>query len=337
MKRAVALALLWTITTCHAQQDDCGRGVRIALFSAKLPKSVVVEAAGPGAWWTTCGTCMRQPLTVALHMPEHAEIIAGGPLTVRDEKDGQVRSANGKWHLRVDGERTIHVLLTLPSERYVAAVLTAAALPSEPLESLRAGAVVVRTLALGPIDSHQDGKHMASDVCDSSACQSMALSPVPGEVSEAVRSTSGETLWFGARRAQNIVKASYGNGRRLQGAAEMARLGRSYRDILAFYFPSTAVRIRRADNGWQRSARDGLKIMHTGELTPGEIDEVVQDWSWARLRFPPQQAITPTVVFTPTTEVFHPFRKGYYIDAMHGKAAQVTRSLNSPINVHVSS
>lgn len=26
-----------------------------------------------------------------------------------------------------------------------------------------------------------------------------------------------------------------------------------------------------------------------------------------------------------------PFRKGYYVDAMHGKVAQVTRSLNSPV------
>lgn len=26
-----------------------------------------------------------------------------------------------------------------------------------------------------------------------------------------------------------------------------------------------------------------------------------------------------------------PFRRGYYVDAMHGKVAQVTRSLNSPV------
>ncbi len=278
--------------------------MRLAVFSAKPPKSVTVTAAGPGAWWTTCDTCTHRPLTVALHMPEHAEIIAGGPLTLRDEKDGQVRSANGKWHMRVDGERTIRVVLTLPSERYVAAVIMAAALPSEPLESLRARAVVARTLALESLDRNQREKTFASDVCDSPACPGINLNPVSGEISEAVRSTTGETLWFGAQRAQSVVSAGCGNGRCLQGAAEMARLGRGYRDILAFYFPRTAVRIQRADNGWQRASRDGIHIIGTATLTPAFADEVVQAWMWARLRFPPKQAITPTVIFTPTTELF---------------------------------
>ncbi len=304
LKRTTVPALLYAVIACHAQQDDGGRDMGIALFSAAPPQKVVVTAAGPGAWWALCGSCTRRPLTFALHMPAIPEIIAGGPVTVRDEVRGQVRTANGMWHLRVGSTKNIDAVLTLPSERYVAAVLTAEALRGEPIESLRAKAVVARTLALGSLAQKQEGGYVASDTCDSTACQRMTLSPVSGEVSEAVRSTTGETLWFGARRAQNIVNASYGNGRCLQGAAEMARLGRGYRDMLAFHYPNTVVRIRRADNGWQRSSRDGLHIMGAGALTSGLADEAVQEWRWARLRFPPKQAITPTVVFTPTTEVF---------------------------------
>ncbi len=433
MKHTGMAVLLYAALSCHAQQDGGGREVRIALFSAAPPRAVMVTAAGPGAWWARCGTCARQPLTVALHMPAVSEIVAGGPLSVRDEAGGQVRSANGKWHLRADGE-TIRTVLTLPSERYVSAVLMGETLPDEPLGSLRAMAVVARTFAMTSPASREHEGTMESDVCDSTACQAMKLSPVSGAVGEAVRSTAGETLWFHSQRAQvffsatcggitesagaiwpmlaklpylrsvpdpycsrvthaswhaevplasvqklaamegwhvpaHIVTASvaertasqrahtivfsdsrgerafvsapalrlavgralgwdsvrsdaydlrvrdgllvfdghghgHGVGLCQQGAIEMARLGKTYREILAFYFLGTAVRITPADTGWQRTSEGGLTLISTASLTQNQLHETAEAWAWAQARFPAQHPITPVVVFTPTTEVF---------------------------------
>ena len=58
---------------------------------------------------------------------------AGGTLRITDDATGDTRTATGLWHLRASGhDHQIDVVLTLPSERYVAAVLNAEAAPGEP-------------------------------------------------------------------------------------------------------------------------------------------------------------------------------------------------------------
>jgi stage II sporulation protein D len=96
----------------------------------------------------------------------------------------------------------LHVVLTLPSERYVAAVLNAEAAPNEPEQSLQALAIVARTYAL-------NGNHFTplpgqppAGLCDSTQCQAMRLGPVSSAIEQAVEATAGETLWFGGRRAE---------------------------------------------------------------------------------------------------------------------------------------
>src|ERR1700733_1144847 len=105
--------------------------------------------------------------------------------------------AAGSWAIdwRRDGLR---VLLTLPSESYVLAALNGEAAPDEPIASLKAMAISIRTFALVNANRHQaDG----FGLCDSTHCQALRLGKSRPEVERAVRETAGETLWSDGQRA----------------------------------------------------------------------------------------------------------------------------------------
>jgi len=106
-------------------------------------------------------------------------------------------AAAGKWTItwRRDGLR---VLLTLPSERYVIAALSGEAAPDEPMASLKAMAISMRTFALVNADRHRTE---GFGLCDSTHCQALRLGKPRAEVEQAVRETAGETLWSGSQRA----------------------------------------------------------------------------------------------------------------------------------------
>jgi stage II sporulation protein D len=105
-------------------------------------------------------------------------------------------TAAGDWTIvpRRDGLR---VLLTLPSEDYVAAALRGEAAPDEPMASLKAMAVAIRTFALLNAGRHQSE---GFDLCDSTHCQALRWDRTRPEIQEAVRETAGETLWSGQER-----------------------------------------------------------------------------------------------------------------------------------------
>jgi stage II sporulation protein D len=88
------------------------------------------------------------------------------------------------------------------------------------------------------------------------------------------------------------------------GAAEMAAEGKSSRDILAFYFPGTAVRITAADQGWQQTRVGPLTVRTTQPLSNERQAMLLQQWSEAQRRFKSARPVTPTLVFAPTTELF---------------------------------
>ncbi|MEZ2345563.1 SpoIID/LytB domain-containing protein [Terriglobus sp. RCC_193] len=433
MKRLAGL-LLGSVLVCHAQKDGGGRDVSIALFSALPPRSVTVTAGGHGAWWAPCATCQHQPLNAALHMPAVHEMVAGGPITVRDDEHAQTRTANGQWHLRAGSRGFVDIVLTLPSERYVAAVLMGETDSSEPHASLQAMAVVARTFVLRTSARKTVAGHLASDICDSTACQAIKLGNVSATVSEAVRSTAGETLWFGSRRAQvffsgscggvtesagavwprlssapylrsiadpycvrkdraawhaeislmafqematregwhlpphiasahvlnrtsskraktialvgdnqeqavvtasslrlavgrsfgwNLVRSDaydlrirdglfvfdghghgHGVGLCQQGAWKMAQAGKSYREILAFYFAGTKVRITPSDDGWQQKSQNGISFTSTAAIPQEMVEQSVDAWQFARSRFTPRQPVVPTITVAPSTEIF---------------------------------
>ena len=139
----------------------------------------------------------------------------------RPERAGDLQwRGPGKWTIawRRDGLR---VLLTLPSENYVVAALNGEAAPDEPMASLKAMAISMRTFALLNANRHHAE---GFGLCDSTHCQALRLGKARPEVERAVRETAGETLWFGGRRAhvyytQHCGGMSEPAERRLAGGA----------------------------------------------------------------------------------------------------------------------
>jgi stage II sporulation protein D len=111
--------------------------------------------------------------------------------------DEETVVAAGKWNItsQHDGLR---VLLTLPSEAYVLAALSGEAAPDEPVASLKAMAISMRTFALENANRHRP---QGFGLCDSTHCQALRLSKPRPQVELAVRETAGEILWAGDQRA----------------------------------------------------------------------------------------------------------------------------------------
>jgi stage II sporulation protein D len=142
-----------------------------------------------GGLQTSAGTTVKQ-----LDLSGSFRMLASGP---EQASDPQEASGAGKWTIawQRDGLR---VLLTLPSEDYVLAALNGEAAPDEPMASLKAMAISMRTFALFNANRH---RAEGFGLCDSTHCQALRLGKARPEVERAVRETAGETLWFGAQRA----------------------------------------------------------------------------------------------------------------------------------------
>jgi stage II sporulation protein D len=126
----------------------------------------------------------RQPLELSgnyrLQAADTPDLVAAGKWTVTRQPHG------------------LRVLLTLPSESYVIAALSGEAAPDEPMASLKAMAISMRTFALVNANRHQTE---GFGLCDSTHCQALRLGKPRPEVEQAVRETAGETLWSGGQRA----------------------------------------------------------------------------------------------------------------------------------------
>jgi stage II sporulation protein D len=127
-------------------------------------------------------------------LPKHLELSGNYRLQAAETPN---LVAAGKW--TIDGQpHGLRVLLTLPSESYVIAALSGEAAPDEPMASLKAMAISMRTFALVNANRHQTE---GFGLCDSTHCQALRLGKPRPEVEEAVRETAGETLWSGGQRA----------------------------------------------------------------------------------------------------------------------------------------
>ena len=187
--------------TLHADpMRDGGRDVAVALFSTHILHNVTVTPLDGSAWIARCAACAHQAFEVPLKMGGPTELFAGGRLKVADDESRESKSASGLWHFRSKASG-IDIVLNLPSERYVAAVLNAEADSGEPAASLQALAIVARTYALNGRHYSTAPGHLAADLCDSTQCQAMHFGPVSQAIEDAVRQTAGETLWFHGKRA----------------------------------------------------------------------------------------------------------------------------------------
>jgi stage II sporulation protein D len=174
---------------------ESARSLTIELFSTRVVKTLTATPSGqpkPSQIdWAPDGLRLSSGSTVK-------EVALTGSYRMRaDASDAEEVSAAGKWVIRWrhDGLR---VLLTLPSENYVIAALNGEAAPDEPMASLKAMAISIRTFALENATRHNAE---GFGLCDSTHCQALRLGKARPEVERAVRETAGETLWFGGQRA----------------------------------------------------------------------------------------------------------------------------------------
>ncbi len=190
---AARLAQHFFLAAQKPVDTESARSLTVEIFSTRTVRTLTATPLNP-----TGG----QPIQVEW-TPEGLRLSPGGTLkqlplsgNFRMQAGEQVQAA-GEWSLawQHDG---IRVLLTLPSEKYVIAALNGEAAPDEPLASLKAMAISMRTFALVNANRH---RAEGFALCDSTHCQALRLGPARPEVQRAVQETAGETLWFGGQRA----------------------------------------------------------------------------------------------------------------------------------------
>jgi stage II sporulation protein D len=135
-----------------------------------------------------------KPVIVDWQNRPHLELSGNYRLQAEDAPD---LVAAGKWTIAWQ-PHSLRVLLTLPSESYVIAALSGETAPDEPMASLKAMAISMRTFALVNANRHQTE---GFGLCDSTHCQALRLGKPRPEVEQAVRETAGETLWSDGQRA----------------------------------------------------------------------------------------------------------------------------------------
>ena len=442
MRRLFVLLIGFVCLVQAASTQDIGdqSTVTVRLFSTQTARKITFIPLGAGAEIRFCPQCPQKKIDVPVRLEQINEQLyvtgiqqAQSPLTlrgafrVRVEGSSQVENASGQWIVSTTNAG-LRILLTTSTEHYVMAALNGEAAPDEPIESLKAMAVVARTFAR--VNAH---RHAAEgfDLCDSTHCQALHFGSRRPEVEEAVRTTTGETLWVGAHRAEayatqhcggetedaasvwpnlhvrylrahadpyclrrssaewhadigiaqlagilreqhwnvpgpvediRIIKRTptgrakllevtgqgkkaeisasslrfaldralgwnqlrsdwyeitlnngvihfegkgYGHGIGLcqAGSFEMASEGRSYREILNFYFPGTQVRITPHDMGWKEIRGSGWTLS-AADPRQSLLEEGNLAWARARSVFPPKIAMQPYVRLMPSTELF---------------------------------
>jgi stage II sporulation protein D len=190
--------LVSMLTTNGLAQQASATTVTLGLFTTHTIRSLTVTPLGANAWQQTCATCQH----IALHAPvyfEHLDhtIQLGGDLLIQSDRDAPPVEAAGVYTV-APTSHGLRVTLQLPSERYVAAVLSAEAAPDEPPTSLEALAVAARTFAMAHLHRHRTENF---DLCDSTHCQALRLGPIRPSIAQAVRNTAGISLWDGPRLA----------------------------------------------------------------------------------------------------------------------------------------
>jgi len=198
----IVVVLLALCVSAGAQVADAqASNVLVRIYSLQSLKQLTVSPL-ENASWKTCASCRSHSLTAPI-----AVQAAGSELRYGNSRSSKFYLI-GKCHLQVTGEHAIEshyplqvraqgdsliLILSMPMEDYVAAVLAGESGNFKSAEALKAMAVAVRTYAV-----HFRGRHKAEhfDFCDTTHCQDLHFSAVTDRLRSAVEATEGELLWF---------------------------------------------------------------------------------------------------------------------------------------------
>jgi stage II sporulation protein D len=218
---AAAIALCLTSVcapTLRAQNFD------VRVYTAHPPATIIVAATSNSIAWRTCPTCpdtsapnlsiaaAKSALTLAATQSAAPQPIPdlyiSGDYRLQPPSGTNAPpfSANFPLHIRaVDGQ--LLIIVTMPIEQYVAAVLAAESGDSKQSESLKAMAVAIRTYAL-----RFRGKHSPEgfDFCDTTHCQAMSWNAVTPRISAAVAATQGQSLAYNGAPAETYYHQNCG-------------------------------------------------------------------------------------------------------------------------------
>lgn len=211
MRELVAIVWLLSLSVLGMAQP---RLLQVRLFWQHPPATVHILP--DHAFFRACATCPAKPFA------SPADITAQGSNVVYEGMSYSTFALNGRARItgadfspfRIDGELRIEsrdgfLLLTLsmPLERYVAAVLQGESAGFKSGEALKAMAVAARTYAV-----HFDSRHRSEgfDFCDTTHCQDVRLGNESARVTAAVAATEGELLWYAGRPAATYYNRSCG-------------------------------------------------------------------------------------------------------------------------------
>lgn len=181
------------------------------------------------------------------------------------------REFHGRLEVRAEGEHLL-AIVKMDLENAVASIVNAESPPAAPLEARKAQAVVARSFLIAARN-----RHGGFDFCDTTHCQFLREAPPAGSpAAKAAGETRDLVLAYQGRPIAALYSANCGGttrtleeagwnaepypyfavecpvrgvvaGHRIgmcqEGAALMGRRGKTYREILALYFPATTLEI----------------------------------------------------------------------------------------------
>jgi len=210
--------LTWTVA---AQQPN---DLRVRLYAVQPPAQLALS--GPGLKWRSCEQCPETATAKLEASAAHGQVrVAESPVPFPkvfvsgryELRAGKHPAFTAEYPLELRAERDrLVVLLTMPQEDYVAAVLAGESGNFRNLESMKAMAVAVRTYA-----ARFRGRHVADgfDYCDTTHCQDLRLAVNNPRTRAAAQATAGELLWSGGALATAYYHAHCGG--KLAAASEV--------------------------------------------------------------------------------------------------------------------
>ena len=192
----------------------------VRMLSTRTIKAFRLEPLGSEAQLYFCHHCsalnVHSPFTLTLSEDgihtsldsiPHRQVHLTGAFRIHVDSDEQNEAAAGEWEVTAE-HGGMRILLSTSVEHYVMHALNGEAAPDEPLESLKAMAVVARTFALE--NAHRHAAEGFS-LCDSTHCLALRFRSPSLQVQQAARETAGETLWLGTHRA-NVFMTQHCGG-----------------------------------------------------------------------------------------------------------------------------